>query len=402
MERFHAHHPVLGRDLEVRLAIPVKGQTPALFTEERSLLLEMDHPVLAPVLASGTMAGREYYTVPFRPREDRLFPLEGSSLELWERQEALLGVASLLASLEAVGVHLRALHPAWIFWDQARGSPCIPFPLALQTQARFGGLPGVPEAILKKTSTAARLDLLCWGILAYRVLGGFGPVFSAEEGPPRPLLQREPSLPEPLALAIDACLSPGSGGAPEDAEELLEGLGEGGGEEPLEEEYVEPTSAPVAKSVVATQPVAMPVSKRFPWEVVGVFLACFLLVLGGKVWMGERKAPEASLPAKKAMLPPVATNPTKPPKNKATLSSEAIADLKEELDAEFRALLARPPVTEESFDEVIHILKQLSQRGALPEKMEDPKRFQRILSLARSEKKVAAGLLNFYISRGRP
>lgn len=220
VQRLRAKHLVLGREVELRVALaPGREGEAAPFVQEMLELSYLDHPALPPVLDRGVFQGRYYYAVPLRPHMGLEALVDEPELGVVPRVEMVRQLASALATMHVVGIVPPAPDPRELCWDEAQGALRFRH-LRLRgpgEPAYAGGLSseGRQEAGL----TSARANVLQWAALAYWLLArGAGPCEGA--GEPVPLATRSEAVHPDLARLVDACIVGDDDERPESGPEL--------------------------------------------------------------------------------------------------------------------------------------------------------------------------------------
>lgn len=387
VERYKGKHRLFGRAVEVRIAT---GKADELFLREQALLERLDHPALPAVLRHGVMDGRPFYLIPLRPPERTRFLSLAREWSPTTRLESLLSVASALACLHRAGEALGGLHPSLLAWESDRGSASLPFPLAMAGYPPFGGLKRVPSHLEGVAARGPTRDVVCWAVLAYRLLTGVDEVFPAEGGPPTEVREVLSEVPRSLAKAIDRSLIDAA--PPEDAAALLQSLGA----EVLAPRAVGLLGARLGRAdrprqgsdrLQTTSPGAAPpgAARRQPLLELGVALGLSLAL---------------TLVALRALGPASPPASTPPPTVAATTQRRAnFAGVW--ADPFLRALAARQQVAPREVGELLDRVRDLSRRGVLPARLDDPAMLRQLRQRHATDPEGAAVALEDWLRRLR-
>ncbi len=215
------------------------------FEREATLIAQLSHPNIVPLIDSGVREEFAYYVMPYidaltlRNRIDRGWD---DGMPLPRILAVLRDVAAALDFAHLAGVVHRDLKPdnvllagphTYLFdFGIAKASHADTDPgRRLTRDGAFLGTPGyaAPEQVWGGGPLDKRADLWAWGVMAWELLTGRLPTGAHEgEGPDdavEALRAAAPGLPPAVAEVIVQCLSLDPARRPEDAAELLDALG---------------------------------------------------------------------------------------------------------------------------------------------------------------------------------
>jgi eukaryotic-like serine/threonine-protein kinase len=262
---FVATETALGRRVVVKVLPPemAAGLSSERFAREILLAARLQHPHVVPVLAAGSWDGVPFYTMPFVEGESlRAHLRRAGALSVPHALRVLRDVARALAYAHRQGVVHRDVKPDNVLLSD--GSALVTdFGVAkalddaldgcggLEAEAfdgdvgeSGGGLTSVgpvvgtpayvaPEQAAGDASADYRVDVYAFGAMAYELLTGAPPfagrspramVTAHMVEAPRPVSERRPDVPPPLARLVMRCLEKQPARRPRSAEELLRAL----------------------------------------------------------------------------------------------------------------------------------------------------------------------------------
>lgn len=226
----------LARDLRHNRSVAIKVLRDELtaslgkerFLREISIAAALTHPHILPLHDSGEAGGLLYYVMPYvegRSLRERLE--DEGELPIGDAARLLRDIADALAEAHRHGVVHRDLKPENVML-RGRHAVVTDFGVAKalseatgrQVVTTIGVAIGTPTYMSPEQAVADahldhRSDIYSFGVLAYEVLTGqppFAQLTPAEvmaahvTRPPAPILERRPSLPEPVAAAVMRCL----------------------------------------------------------------------------------------------------------------------------------------------------------------------------------------------------
>ncbi|HEX2721774.1 MAG TPA: protein kinase [Gemmatimonadaceae bacterium] len=247
------------KQLDRRVVIKVLPQNVAAgisvdrFRREIQLAAKLQHPHIVPVLASGEISGRPYFTMPFIEGESLREKLDREGeMPLPDALRLLRQVASALAYAHKHGIVHRDIKPANVMIGdefalvtdfgvaKAIGASAVTKEGA-PTITAAGTAIGTPAYMSPEQAAADphvdhRADIYSLGVLAYEMLCGMPP-FSGRTTqavvaahivqPPEPILNRRPNLPPWVADLVMRCLAKRPADRPQTANDVLQILKQG-------------------------------------------------------------------------------------------------------------------------------------------------------------------------------
>lgn len=261
-ERFAAFELTLDREVELRLAPAEAPEAPRAraFRQEVEELSALDHPSFLPVLGTGAVAERAYYTVPRREHPTLAELTRDPGVGLEERTRALESLARALAHLHGKGIVLGALDPGLVAWDRARGVAWFLHHRPVEDPEATSRIPFMPAALMVGAAGSPRLDVAFWGALAFGLLSGGKAPFGPGRDEPQALGPLAAGLEPAWVRLVEGCFAPG-GHAPVDGAALVKRL-----EAP-------PAPAPPGPSAPASAPTTPPAAAPAPREDSGAALS---------------------------------------------------------------------------------------------------------------------------------
>jgi len=250
---FVARDESLGRDIVVKVLAPelTEGLSAERFAREIRLAARLQHPLIVPVLAAGTMAdGLPFYTMPFVEGESLRHRLERGALPIAESVSVLRDVARALGYAHGRGVVHRDIKPENILLTGGAAVVCdfgvakalrsaslAPTqPTTTAELTRLGLVVGTPAYLSPEQAAGdpdvdARADIYAWGLLAWECIAGQHPFAGRRssrayvtahlaETPPN-LATAVPGVPASLAALVMQCLEKAPEDRPPDASALL-------------------------------------------------------------------------------------------------------------------------------------------------------------------------------------
>lgn len=229
--------------------LPGAGLGPGRFRREILLTAKLQHPHILPVLDSGEVGGRPWFTMPY---------VEGETLRARLRREGRLPVDEAVRVMREIALALGHAHRNGVVHRDIKPENVLlsggvavvaDFGVAKALAAARGegggeggqagrgadaplGTPAymAPEQVLGDPAADHRVDLYALGCVAYELLTG-APPFAGDssraliqahlEEAPEPIAQRRPDVPPALASLIMRCLSKDPAGRPGSAAEVL-------------------------------------------------------------------------------------------------------------------------------------------------------------------------------------
>ena len=245
----------LARDVKHRRHVAVKVLRPELaasigpkrFLDEIEIAAGLQHPHILPVFDSGESAGVLYYVMPYVDGDSlRARLTRHGELPIADAVVVLREVVDALAYAHARGVVHRDIKPDNVLF-YGNHAAVADFGLAravseasISDNRTTAGLAvGTPTYMAPEQASGAsavdqRADIYALGIMAYEMLTG-RPPFSADTPQriltshltetPRPVTERRPTVPGPLASLVMRCLAKRPADRFQDADELLLHLG---------------------------------------------------------------------------------------------------------------------------------------------------------------------------------
>lgn len=243
------------KKLERRVVIKVlpegvaAGISADRFRREIQLAAKLQHPHIVPVLSTGEVDGKPYFTMPFIAGESlRQRITRDGELPLEEAVRLLRDVASALAYAHKNGVVHRDIKPDNVMLEDEyamvtdfgvakalNDSAVADAPGSLTTSGMALGTPAYmsPEQATADPSVDHRADIYAFGVVAYEVLTGSPPFVGRSTQatlaaqvtePPEPISKRRPNIPQWLADLVMSCLEKRPADRPQGASELLKVL----------------------------------------------------------------------------------------------------------------------------------------------------------------------------------
>jgi eukaryotic-like serine/threonine-protein kinase len=190
---FRARDVALGRDIVIKvLASDVAASVNVeRFKREIATAARVQHPQIVPVIATGTVEGAPWYSMPFVAGESLAHRMTSATVDTrWEQLDILRDVARALAAAHQAGVVHRDIKPANVLL--ASGSAVVTdFGLAQAITGPSVATDHAPRLTLSGTAVGtpaymapeqisgdmvdARADVYAWGVLAYELLAGVHP-----------------------------------------------------------------------------------------------------------------------------------------------------------------------------------------------------------------------------------
>ncbi len=186
---YQARQPRLGRDVALKLMLPVSPEASERFRIEAQAAARLSHPNIVPVLDVGCVGGFHFLTMPLIDgpsladflTTNRLLPHQAAD---WVRQ-----IAEALACAHDAGIIHRDIKPQNILLDRLQVPKITDFGLAKQMDTAEGlthtrqtvGTPEfmAPEQFYSSRKVDARSDVYSLGAVLYTMLTG-RPPFEAE------------------------------------------------------------------------------------------------------------------------------------------------------------------------------------------------------------------------------
>ncbi len=246
---FVATETALRREVVIKVLPPelAAGVNRERFRREIQLAAALQHPHIVPLLSAGESGDLLYYTMPYIRGESLRAAIEREGrLPVRDVVRILHDVLDALAYAHEHGVIHRDIKPANVLmsgqhavitdFGVAKALSASIGPVGVTTSGVVIGSPAylAPEQLAADPSADHRMDIYAVGLLAYELLSGESP-FADRSSPqatmaaqltemPRPLEQRVPGVPRPLAALITRCLAKDPAGRPPTARALLAAL----------------------------------------------------------------------------------------------------------------------------------------------------------------------------------
>jgi hypothetical protein len=210
---------------------PTFRADPDRLLREIQLAAGLQHPHIVPVYESGTVDGTPYYVMPYVDGESLRRRLARGPLPVEEAVRIAIEVADALSYAHARGIVHRDIKPENILLE-AGHAVVADFGVALALSLPDSGLPdghltqsGIavgtpaymsPEQASGESVLDGRSDLYALACMLYEMLVGEPPFRGPTPratiarrflGPPVPLRQRRPEVPEGVAAAVDRALA---------------------------------------------------------------------------------------------------------------------------------------------------------------------------------------------------
>ena len=262
---FAATETALGRRVVIKM-VPAELAASVnvdRFKREIQLAANLQHPHIVPVLAAGEVDGVPYYTMPFVDGESLRARIARGPVPIADAVSVLRDVAKALAYAHEHGVVHRDIKPDNVLMS-GESAAVADFGIAKALVAAGkanansnatsrtgvvgggggGGLTQVgmsigtpmymaPEQAAADPDADHRADIYSFGCLAYELLSGQPPfaglpphrlMVAHMTERPRPLIERRPDVPKPLADLVMRCLEKEPASRPQSAAELVRTL----------------------------------------------------------------------------------------------------------------------------------------------------------------------------------
>jgi tetratricopeptide (TPR) repeat protein/tRNA A-37 threonylcarbamoyl transferase component Bud32 len=245
---FVAEETALRRKVAIKVLAPelTAGVNIERFQREILVAARLQHPHIVPVLTAGETGGLPYYIMPFVEGESlRAHLARSGALPVPDVVSILRDVARALAHAHERGIVHRDIKPDNVLLTSGVAS-VTDFGIAKalsasrpqemgDTLTQAGASVGTPmymspEQASADPGTDHRTDIYSFGCLAYELLAG-EPPFSAASPQrllaahlgeqPRPIAERRPETPAPLADLVMHCLAKDAGQRPQRAGDLV-------------------------------------------------------------------------------------------------------------------------------------------------------------------------------------
>jgi len=185
-------------------------------------MADMEHPCIVKVLHVGEEGGRSYYVTPFYQESLASYLVRHGPLSQAQARPISKAVAEALAYAHERGIIHRDLKPDNVLLDK-EGHPRLgDFGLMrtvfndslvdVRRRSLEGTIAYMSPAAAAGTAEDTRCDIYGWGALLYEMLTGRPPYEAASpdallaavrDGPPRPILEVNPSAPHALAIMAE-------------------------------------------------------------------------------------------------------------------------------------------------------------------------------------------------------
>lgn len=245
---FVATDRILGRKIVIKVLSPelTAEVNRGRFRREMQVAAQLQHPHIVPLLSAGEQDDLLYFTMPF---------IKGESLKTAIEKDGGMSIAEVVRVLYHVGAALDYAHEAGIVHRDIKpanilrsGSYALitdfgvakALNAAMSAQAMTStgmaiGTPAymAPEQLAGDSAADHRVDIYAAGLLAYELLHGKSPypndsprrmLAAVLTQDPRPLIEVEPEVPQPLSDIVMRCLSKEPDQRPATAKELLKAL----------------------------------------------------------------------------------------------------------------------------------------------------------------------------------